>query len=390
MNCFDPLALGPVGRSLATLCIVLLLASNLFYSTNFLNQLNELTITYNVSYTPDATVDMSYTRDSPVDEIVEFERQPGVVIVTKIHGIHQLALLEQSLCLLNFAYNNRMLYDIVVFTTEPIDQLDLAETYRLVAPAKISVVVDNDGLQNEIQALSPDRREKFLARCGVSSPESLTWWSNCPGRIAYNWQAQFRSLHIWKHPAIAKYRYMLFLDSDGFSTRVWQQDPVAFLIKNNLAILFSNFPQGTGVSAVVDRIRSAFNTSLCTVTLQDGKFSVKTDIDCNSRPPLIHGFFHLTDLDFYRSDPVMQWQEKLIGDCFLCRNFDDQVAVTMPAMILAANRSFEMRSNGIFLDVYHNAMIDGKIRVGGFHQYLRDKNGNVTLYDTCPINAGSR
>jgi hypothetical protein len=35
--------------------------------------------------------------------IKEFERQEGVVIVTKLHGPHQLLLLEQSLCLLHFA-----------------------------------------------------------------------------------------------------------------------------------------------------------------------------------------------------------------------------------------------------------------------------------------------
>jgi len=351
--------------------IAILLAVNYHVSSDLLNQV------------------FGTLSDVPVNNIIEFERQEGVVIVTKIHGPHQLGLLRQSLCLLNYAYNSRTLYDIVVFTTTPLEDEEIIETEKLVAPANLTVVIDNMGLQNEIQALSQDRREKFLQRCGVSSPENLTWWDKCPGRIAYNWQAQFRALHIWTHPAIAKYRYMLFLDSDGFSTRVWTQDPVTFFIKNNLAILFDNFPQGNAVVKCNERIKSAFNTSICSGTLLDGKFKVTTGEDCTKRVPLIHGFFHITDLNFYRSKKVMQWQEKLIGDCFLCREFDDQVAVTVPAMMLAPERSFEMRSNGIYLDVYHNSQIDGKVRAGGFLQYPKER-GNKTLYDICPITAGNR
>ena len=121
--------------------------------------------------------------------IVEFERQLGVAIVTKIHGPHQLLLLEQSLCLLHHAYNNRPLYDIVVFTAEPLSEEQISTTRNLVAPAKLTVVVDNRGFQNEIAALSPVRRQKFLEACNVTSPANLTWWSMCPGRLAYNWQA---------------------------------------------------------------------------------------------------------------------------------------------------------------------------------------------------------
>ena len=55
-------------------------------------------------------------------EIQDFERQPGVVIATKIHGENTLFMLEQSLCLLHHAYNYRMLYDIVVFTTDEISE----------------------------------------------------------------------------------------------------------------------------------------------------------------------------------------------------------------------------------------------------------------------------
>jgi hypothetical protein len=38
----------------------------------------------------------------------------------------------------------------------------------------------------------------------------------------------------------------------------------------------------------------------------------------------------------------MNWQDTLIGDCFLCRQFDDQVAVTVPAAILAPTSSMSI------------------------------------------------
>ncbi|KAL7569624.1 hypothetical protein ACA910_008285 [Epithemia clementina (nom. ined.)] len=90
----------------------------------------------------------------------------------------------------------------IAFSTNPIDVALLEPIRKLAAPAQFTLVVDNRGLQAKIQDLSPIRRTKFLERCNVSSPENLTWWSNCPGRIAYNWQTKFRAWHIWKHPSL--------------------------------------------------------------------------------------------------------------------------------------------------------------------------------------------
>jgi hypothetical protein len=340
--------------------------------------------------------------------IVEFERQQDVVIVTKLHGPHQLGLLEQSLCLLHYAYNNRVNYDIVVFTTIPINDTELVNIRQMVAPAKFTIVVDNRGLQNEIINLSPIRREKFLRRCNVTSPDEVTWWSECyenkklgrgrkklvRGRIAYNWQAEFRAWHIWKHPALAEYRWMLWLDTDGFSTRVWTRDPVAIAMQNKLVIFFGNFPKGHARGEdIQNKITRAFNRTLCNVNLENGHFKSKTGGDCPSANIRdIHGFFHITDLDFYRSDPVINWAKTLIGDCFLCRQFDDQIAVTVPPAMLAPERAWDMHANGVKLGVYHNFLIDGKKkqRVGGFMKYW-PKNAKKEFpeaWGKCEITAG--
>jgi hypothetical protein len=336
-----------------------------------------------------------------------------VVIVTKLHGPHQLGLLEQSLCLLHYAYNNRVNYDILVFTTMPINDTELVNIRQMVAPAKFTVVVDNRGLQNEINNLSPIRREKFLRRCNVTSPDELTWWSSCyenkklgrgrkklvRGRIAYNWQAEFRAWHIWKHPALAEYRWMLWLDTDGFSTRVWTRDPVAIAMQNKLVIFFGNFPKGHARGEdIQNKITRAFNRTLCNINLQNGHFKSKTGGDCpianipDIHIPDIHGFFHITDLDFYRSDPVINWAKTLIGDCFLCRQFDDQIAVTVPPAMLAPERAWDMYANGVKLGVYHNFLMDGKKKqhVDGFMKYW-PKNAEKEFpeaWGKCKITAG--
>ena len=169
----------------------------------------------------------------PKAEIVDFERQPGAAIVTKIHGPHQFHLLEQSLCLLHYAYNARVRYDIVVFVTDPLSAEEMGIIRNVTHPARVSFPPDNRGsLQAEIAALSPVRRDALLARCragpdGITHVENITWWSNCPDRLAYNWQAEFRGWRLWHHAALRSYRYMLWLDADVFATKVWAQDPVA-------------------------------------------------------------------------------------------------------------------------------------------------------------------
>mmetsp|Transcript_25641 Transcript_25641/g.71496 ORF Transcript_25641/g.71496 Transcript_25641/m.71496 type:complete len:433 (+) Transcript_25641:138-1436(+) len=332
----------------------------------------------------------------PADSPNSFERQAGVVIATKIHGLHQQVLLDQSLCLLHHAYNHRPLYDILVFMAEPLSEEAQKYIQSLVAPAKVTVVVDNRGFQEEIAALSPQRRKNFLLSCNVSDPATLTWWSNCPGRVAYNWQAEFRSWQIWRHPALAPYRSM---DSDGFPTKPWPQDPIKIMVENSLVILFDHWRQGSTAGAdVTDRILRAFGVHLCSLGLTNGTLRSRIGPGDGSgcrtgRIPLIHGFFHITNLDFFRSDAVQKFSEIWIGDGYLQRRFDDQAAVTIPAAILAPNRSWEMRLHGICLDIYHNMRIDGQIQAkpARFLRYwgTKAKQQLPSAAGVCPIKAGA-
>jgi hypothetical protein len=347
--------------------------------------------------------------DSNSKIVVEFERQDRVVIVTKLHSRVHFSLLEQSLCLLHYAYNVRLNYDIVVFYTEDIPYDYVERIKAIVAPAKISVVMDNKGLREEVNDLNPERKAALLQRCNVTTVDEMDWFTNCMEekagglqRLAYTWQAEFRALHIWHHPALREYKYMMWLDTDGFCTRVWPRDPIAYFIQQNLVMMFDHFPQGSSRGEEFQqRIGAAFNTTLCGITLtKKGKLVATTTTSTStgggrcdrSRIPQIHGFFHITDLDFYRSDPVMKWNRILIGNEKFSRRFDDQIAVTVPVAILAPNQSQEMERAGLKLDVFHNFKLDGKYQVGGFKSYWSKYGASnfSEAYGNCAVTDAGR
>jgi hypothetical protein len=317
----------------------------------------------------------------------EFERHEGVVIVTKIHSVMHWPALTQSLCLLQQAYNNRVQYDIVVFTTISVPQKDIDEL-QLIVGGKLQIVVDNPGLSAMIQGFTPNQQSLLFKRCNVSSAEEMHWNVKCKEekstleRLSYNWQAEFRSKHIWAHPALENYKYMLWLDSDAMCTKVWDRDPVAIMMEHDLVVLFDHFPQGsTRGNDLQDRFKIAFNNTLCHVWMTNGTLvPVGVGEVCRyTGIKQIHGFFHITNLDFYRSAKVQKWADALIGESRFSRRYDDQLMVTVPAALWEGNRSWEMEYHGMKLDIFHNGDLDGKYFVyGGFKIWWRH-NGTANF-----------
>ena len=339
--------------------------------------------------------------------VKEFDPTQRVVIVTKIHGPENLNILEQMICLLTQAYNNRVQYDIIIFSSDPIN----SETHpqaitiqKVAEPAKLTFITDNPGLHTMVDSLSPERRQHLLQRCNVTETSELTWFTKCleqagkdtlKERIAYNWQAEFRSKHLWVHPSMMKYKYMLWFDVDAFCSKIWEQDPIAVMAKYNLALLFDHFPQGVPKgNAMVQRIYDTFGKVYCEFVMTNGTLVAKPGkcLGKQGRLRQVHGFFHITDLDFYRSPPVLKWHETLIGDSKFYRQFDDQIGVTVPAAVLASNRSWDMRYHGVKLDIIHNYYFDGlhSRQAGGFIKWWKT-NGQTsfpTAYEKCTnINA---
>jgi hypothetical protein len=327
-----------------------------------------------------------------------FTKYDRVVIATKIHGPHQWSLLEQSLCLLHHAYNHRVLYDMIVFSTIAVPLEDIQSLQQLVSPANVTIVVDNQGLQKEIAALSEDDYQSFLLRCNVSSPENLTWFSNCPDRIAYNWQAEFRGLRLWHHPSLDKYSTMLWMDADGFATKPWENDPVEFFIKNDAVVMFDHFPQAFSSRSIQPRVFKAFGASVCKLGVDNVTGSLVSTLHysnpCKRRHiPNIHGFFHITNLDFFRTPKVTKALQELFKGYFLSRFPDDQLVVTAVAAIFAPERSWEMRSKGFHLDVFHNHKLDGidQAMPAGFLKYFPTKvrHSLPSADGVCPIKAAN-
>jgi hypothetical protein len=125
-----------------------------------------------------------------------------------------------------------------------------------------------------------------------------------------------------------------------------------------------------------EKIVDAYNDTLCELKLVEGRLFAKGGKCIKPNVPQIHGFFHVTNLDFYRSPENLRWADIMIGDTKFSRRWDDQLAVTVPAAMRAPERSWEMGANGVTLDVWHNSFLDGKRRWrgGGYQAWWKKES----------------
>jgi hypothetical protein len=316
-----------------------------------------------------------------------WKHRSDVVIVTKIHGHIFLRELRQSLCLLNAAYNHRTKHDIIVFHTIEMSQSLKQEVKDIVAPAKLTFVLDEKTLQAQINELSPEQQRILVDRClDVNSTEDIVWNTRCMDGvhkmpIAYCWMSEFRSKHIWTHKALISYKYMIWWDSDAFATKAWKKDPIDYMVQHNSVLLMANYGQGStaGSLGVQNKVLQAYGKSLCSASLLPGGKLNATFGDATSCMQTsiqqVHGFFHITDLDFYRLPQNLRWFDIMIGNEKFSRRWDDQLAVIVPAIMLAHDRVVDMDRAGLTLGVFHNSMMMGKKRfgVGSYIQFWKSK-----------------
>jgi len=247
-------------------------------------------------------------------------------------------------------------------------------------------VVSDSPPSKEVLASMTEKEVLFLKeRCGCAKNETLTWYHHCidakrTTNLGYSWQSEFRTYHIWKQPILANYRYMIWLESDAYATKICDKDPIKLMVENDLVVMYDHFPKGRSALEVIPKIRRAYNQSLCSYDLLNkGYLAVDTCSDRNHTEfpkatfPLIHGFHHITDLDFYRSERTMRFLKILIEDYKFIRKFDDQIGVTLPAAIDAPNRSWDYRMNGLKFSISHHGDLDGDIHtpaaIRGYHKF---------------------
>jgi hypothetical protein len=132
-------------------------------------------------------------------EVKDFERQPGVVVVSKIHDEGYMTLLTQQYCLFTQAYNKRMRYDVVLFSTEEISPENRKILADNVYPANLTIYIDEKTLADHVSELDENQTAYMLRRCKVKSLDELTWRTRCWEKgggempLAYTWQCEFRS-----------------------------------------------------------------------------------------------------------------------------------------------------------------------------------------------------
>jgi hypothetical protein len=158
--------------------------------------------------------------------------------------------------------------------------------------------------------------------------------------------------------------------------------------------MFDHFPQAFSARTIQPRLFKSFNASICQLRVDNvtGNFISKLNYHqpcLRKHIPNIHGFFHITNLDFFRTPPVSNALQRLFEGYFMSRFPDDQLAVTAVAAIFAPDRSWDMRSKGFHLDVFHNHKLDGIDQAipAGFLKYFPTKVQHAlpSAVGVCPI-----
>ncbi len=354
-----------------------------------------------------------------------FHKYDKVVIVTKVLSSSSIDTLIQMLCLFHAAYNRFVHYDIIVFTTIPFTDDQIQTVRDIVAPSNLEVVTEGPSLEDHLNNMTESERNDLYRRChvnvnstvpvnvtdqqtktiqqnetsGMDITNGITWSHHCEEEnsphvfnLGYAWQAEFRSYHLWTHPALENYKYMMWLDADAMCTKTWEVDPVRVMVENDLILMFDQFPGGYVRGEVLrQKMEAAYGNGnengnengsssnissningtagvICKVELDEERGVLTREFckDDGKRlavPSIrqVYGFHHITNLNVYRQENHQRFLKGLItNDYKFSRLWDDQLAVTLPAVMEDPERCWDYRLHGLNMGIQHNGRIDGK------------------------------
>ncbi len=306
----------------------------------------------------------------PKESFIKYDK---VVIVTKVLSAGSIDLLIQMLCLLNTAYNRFVHYDIIVFTTIPFTQGDIEKVQQIALPAKLQVVTEGKSLSEHLAEMTPEEINHLNKRCNVKENEIITWDHHCTEddtphvfSLGYAWQAEFRSYHLWTHEALKPYKYMMWLDADAMCTKTWDYDPMKVMVENDLILMYDQFPGGYVRGEVLkQKMMKAYDKVVCKIDLNSDRGILTTEYCTDEKQPpsirQVYGFHHITNLDIYRKEVHQKFLKELINNGYrFSRLWDDQLAVTLPAVMEDPSRCWDYRINGLHMGIHHSGRIDGK------------------------------
>mmetsp|Transcript_1954 Transcript_1954/g.3560 ORF Transcript_1954/g.3560 Transcript_1954/m.3560 type:complete len:443 (-) Transcript_1954:55-1383(-) len=329
-----------------------------------------------------------------------FTRYDDVVIVTKTLWARDIDTTKQMLCYISHAYNDKRRYDIVVFTTIPYTEEEIASLQEVVAPTKLTVVPDGPSLEEHLAAMTKEERDFLYSRCKMDGNETITWQHYCTepnsrhyNNLGYCWQAEFRAYNIWTHPAISKYKYMLWLDADTRVAAEWtdENDPMKVMIENDLHLLFAGFPYGRIDDIIVrEKMERVYNKSICSIrqgpdgTLKPTMCTNQSTFDMKQ----VAGNHHITNLETYRKPIHQEFLRLFVGDYRFSRKYDDQIAVTIPAVMEDdGKKAWHERSVGLSLKIAHHRMFDNngreKAPANKWHFFQTVKHNFTGLEERC-------
>ena len=301
-----------------------------------------------------------------------FTRHDGVAIVTKIYVFNKddgEKYIKRMICLMNAAYNRFVNYDYVIFVAMPFSKSQEKMLQDFAYPAKLTLVQE-PSLDEHLANMTKDEITFLRKRCGVDDGHELSWMHHCTeenshhvNNLAYSWQAEFRAAHIYTHPAMMNYKYMIWLDTDSWISREWEKDPIQAMVDNDLVILFDAWDYGrTSGPKLKEKMEFAYNTSICSASLnRKGHLEVNMcNEDNNPNIQQIGGFNHITNLDVYRKDVHQKFLQNMVGDYKFARQWDDQLGVTVPALYESPERSWDARANGFNFGIIHHHKVDAK------------------------------
>ena len=309
-----------------------------------------------------------------------FKRYDGVVIVTKVLWDKDAPIVAQMLCYMAHAYNDKRNYDIVIFTTIPWSEEMTELVQRAAGKSKVTIALEGPPLEEQLAEMSKEEVTFLRNRCFMQNKtnETLTWQHYCGEEgsrdvvsLGYCWQAEFRAYHIWKHEALKNYKYMVWVDSDCRMAKEWDQDPMEMMVKNDLTLLYSGYPYGKFQDpAMKEKMKKVYNMTLCYTKQRDGELYGRMCEDGDNLPYIIRqvaGSHHITNLDRYRKDVHQQFLKSFVGNHRFSRLYDDQVAVTIVAvmdqrLITETGKVWHERSKNLTLKLAHHRMYDAQPR----------------------------
>jgi len=161
------------------------------------------------------------------------------------------------------------------------------------------------------------------------------------------------------------------------------------MVENDLNLLFSGFPYGQAKNVKIkEKMEKAYNKSICRVVKSGGRLNPHMCKGSSSfELKQVAGNHHISNLETYRKPVHQKFLKDFVGDYRFARQFDDQIAITIPAVMEDGKKAWHERSHGLVLKIGHHGMFDnvGSDRsLRPWRNWYKKTKGNFTgLEERC-------